>query len=75
VLQACRNGLKTARAWAIKEEFRWFWRHVYSTSEGFNSVIQALKYAARGFHSFTNYRTRILFFCGELDLKPQLQCH
>jgi len=23
-----RNGLKTARAWAIKEEFRWFWRHV-----------------------------------------------
>ena len=97
-----RNGLKTARAWAIKEEFRWFWRHAYSTSaeefsyrwyawgarcrlrpvvkvakmlkrhlpnllsyflyritnttsEGFNSVIQALKYAARGFRSFTNY--------------------
>ena len=117
-----RNGLKTARAWAIKEEFRWFWRHVYSTSaeeffnrwyawgarcrlkpvvkvakmlkrhlpnllsyflyritnatsEGFNSVIQALKYAARGFRSFTNYRTRILFFCGKLDLKQQLQCH
>jgi len=117
-----RNGLKTARAWAIKEEFRWFWRHVYSTSaeeffnrwyawgarcrlrpavkaakmlkrhlpnllsyflyritnatsEGFNSVIQALKHAARGFRSFTNYRTRILFFCGKLDCKPQLQCH
>ena len=116
------NGLKTARAWAIKEEFRWFWRHVYSTSaeeffnrwyawgarcrlkpvvkvakmlkrhlpnllsyflyritnttsEGFNSVIQALKYAARGFRSFTNYRTRILFFCGKLNLKQQLQCH
>ena len=89
------NGLKTARAWAIKEEVRWFWRYVYSTSakeffdqwyawgvrcrlrpivrvakmlkrhlpnllsyflyritnatsEGFNSVIQALKYAAGG---------------------------
>ncbi|MCX7430642.1 MAG: transposase, partial [Planctomycetia bacterium] len=41
----------------------------------FNSVIQALKYAARGFRSFTNYRTRILFFCGKLDLKQQLQCH
>ena len=117
-----QNGLKTARAWAIKEEFRWFWRHVYSTSaeqffkrwyawgarcrlrpvvkvakmlkrhlpnllsyflyritnatsEGFNSVIQALKYAARGFRSFRNYRTRILFFCGKLDLRPRLPCH
>ena len=117
-----QNGLKTARAWAIKEEFRWFWRHVYptsaeeffsqwyawgvrcrlrpiikvarmlkrhlpnllsyfrhritnATSEGFNSVIQALKYAARGFRSFQNYRTRILFFCGKLDLSPRLPCH
>ena len=117
-----QNGLKTARAWAIKEEFRWFWRHVYAmsaeeffdqwyawgvrcrlrpvikvakmlkrhlpnllsyfrhritnaTSEGFNSVIQALKYAARGFRSFKNYRTRILFFCGKLDLRPRLPCH
>ncbi len=116
------SGLKTARAWAIKEEFRWFWRYVYqtsaheffdqwyawgvrcrlrpmvrvakmlkrhlpnllsyfhhritnATSEGFNSVIQALKYAARGFRSFKNYRTRILFFCGRLDLRPKLPCH
>ena len=115
------NGLKTARAWAIKEEFRWFWQYVYSTSakeffdqwyawgvrcrlrpivrvakmlkrhlpnllsyflyritnatsEGFNSVIQALKYAARGFRSFGNYRTRILCYCGPLDLRPQLPC-
>lgn len=30
-----------------------------ATSEGFNSGIQALKYAARGFRSFKNYRTRI----------------
>jgi transposase len=117
-----RNGLKTARAWAIKEEFRWFWRYVYpmsaeefftrwyawavrcrlrpvikvakmlkrhlssllsyfrhritnATSEGFNSVIQALWYAARGFRSFQNYRTRILFFCGRLNLRPRLPCH
>ena len=116
-----QNGLKTARARAIKEEFRWFWRHVYpisaeeffsqwyawgvrcrlrpvikvakmlkrhlhnllryfrqritnATSEGFNSVIQALKYAARGFRTFQNYRTRILFFCGRLDLRPRLPC-
>lgn len=120
---AIRKGdLKTARAWALKEEFRWFWRHVYAlsaeeffghwyawgarcrlkpmvkvakmlkrhlpnlltyfrhritnaTSEGFNSVIQALRYAARGFRSFANYRTRILFYCGKLNLMPDLPCH
>lgn len=42
-------------------------------AEGFNSRIQALKAAARGFRSFKNYRTRILFFCGKLDLAPN--CH
>ena len=36
--------------------------------EGFNSRIQQLKTAARGFRSFPNYRTRILFFLGSLDL-------
>ena len=51
------------------------YRITNATSEGFNSVIQALKYAARGFRSFAYYRTRILFLCGRLDLKPQLQCH
>jgi transposase len=35
--------------------------------EGFNSKIQQLKSAARGFRSFDNYRTRILFFLGKLD--------
>jgi transposase len=117
-----QNVLKTARAWAIKEEFLWFWRHVYptsaeeffgqwyawgvrcrlrpiikvarmlkrhlpnllsyfrhqitnATSEGLSSVIQALKYASHGFGSFQNYRTRILFFCGKLDLRPRLPCH
>lgn len=42
-------------------------------AEGFNSRIQALKAAARGFRSFKNYRTRILFFCGKLELAPC--CH
>jgi transposase len=39
-------------------------------SEGFNSRIQAIKSAARGFRAFANYRTRILFYCGKLDLFP-----
>lgn len=39
-------------------------------TEGFNSRIQSLKSAARGFRRFENYRTRILFFCGKLDLLP-----
>lgn len=41
-------------------------------AEGFNSRIQAIKAAARGFRSFKNYRTRILFFCGKLDLAPSV---
>lgn len=114
--------LKTARAWAIREQFRWFWecrtaeeaeeffanwcawasrcrlrpvqrvaqmikrrlenilswfRHRISNSvaEGFNSVIQSLKSAARGFRNFANYRTRILFFCGRLKLLPESASH
>lgn len=41
-----------------------------AASEGLNSRIQAIKSAARGFRSFANYRIRILFHCGRLDLKP-----
>ncbi len=41
-------------------------------TEGFNSKIQAIKADARGFRRFDNYRTRILFFCGKLDLAPNL---
>jgi transposase len=41
-------------------------------TEGFNSKIQAIKADARGFRRFENYRTRILFFCGKLDLFPHL---
>jgi len=106
-----RNGLKTTRTRAIKEEFRWLWRHVYpvsaeefftqwyawgvrcrlrpvikvakmlkrhlpnllsyfphritnATSDGFNSVIQSLKYAARGFRSFQNCGRPRLSDCG-----------
>ena len=41
-----------------------------AVTEGLNSKIQSLKSAARGFRNFKNYRTRILFFCGKLDLIP-----
>jgi len=41
-----------------------------AAAEGFNSIIQTLKANARGFRSFDNFRTRILFFCGKLDLMP-----
>ncbi|MBM3867053.1 MAG: transposase, partial [Verrucomicrobia bacterium] len=34
--------------------------------------IQAIKADARGFRRFANYRTRILFFCGKLDLAPHV---
>ncbi len=111
------SGLKSARAWSIKELFRRFWDYRYegnarkffkkwygwasrsqlkpiikaakmlkrhfediisylrhpitnAVTEGLNSKIQAIKASARGFRSFFNYRTRILFFCGKLDLYP-----
>ena len=110
--------LKTARAGAIREQFRWFWEYQYAgnakkffrlwyqwasrcrlepikkvakmlkrrlaniltwfrhhisngPAEGFNSRIQSIKSAARGFRNFNNYRTRIPFFCGKLELLPQ----
>jgi transposase len=111
------SGLRTARAWAIKELFRQFWNYTYTANatkffvrwyawairsrlepikkvarmiktrlphiltwfkhritngpaEGYNSKIQNLKTSARGFTNFNNYRTRILFHCGKLNLTP-----
>jgi len=40
-------------------------------SESLNSRIQTLKNNARGFHRFSSFRTRILFFLGGLDLQPR----
>ncbi|MDT9547741.1 MAG: transposase [Chlorobium phaeovibrioides] len=47
-----------------------FTRHrtTNAVSEGLNSKIQLIKASARGFHSFESYRTRILFYCGKLDM-------
>jgi len=110
-------NLRTARAWAYKEQMVEFWHqpdaetaalffaHWYRSvsrsrlpkikkvakmlkahlanlltyfkhritnalTEGFNSKIQSIKADARGFRRFENYRTRILFFCGKLDMAP-----
>ena len=41
-----------------------------AVTEGLNSKIQSVKSAARGFRNFRNYRIRILFFCGKLNLYP-----
>ena len=41
-----------------------------AVTEGLNSKIQTIKSAARCFHNFRNYRIRILFFCGNLNLYP-----
>jgi transposase len=43
-----------------------------AVSEGLNSKIQSVKASARGFRNFANYRIRILFTCGKLDLSPDL---
>lgn len=116
------SDLKTARAWALKENFRWFWSYQYAgraktffqewygwacrsrlppiikvakmlkrrldnlltymrhhitnaATEGFNSKIQNIKTSARGFRSFANYRLRILFYCGKLDMMPACPSH
>ena len=37
-------------------------------AEGFNSAIQLIKANAHGFRSFSNYRARILFHCGKLEM-------
>jgi transposase len=60
----------------LENVLSWF-RHPISngTAEGFHSIIQSLKSAARGFRNFANYRTHILFFCGKLKLLPESITH
>lgn len=40
-----------------------------ASSEGMNSQIQHLRFAARGLPNFTNFRARILFHLGGLDMQ------
>jgi transposase len=44
-------------------------------SEGLNSKIQFIKSAARGFHSFKSYRTRILFYLSCHSIPNHLPLH
>ena len=50
-----------------------YFRHPITNAitEGFNSRIQSIKSAARGFRSFANYRMRVLFYCGKLEMMPE----
>jgi transposase len=50
-----------------------YFRHeiTNAVTEALNGSIQSLKRADRGFRSLENYRTRILFFLGRLDLHTQ----
>lgn len=41
-----------------------------AASEGMNAKIQLIKADARGFRSFSGYRTSILFHCGGLEMAP-----
>jgi transposase len=64
-------NLARSLATSLPELLNYFEHRISNAmSEGFNSVIQQIKASARGFHSFASYRTRILFYCGKLDLKP-----
>jgi transposase len=42
-----------------------------SVAEGLNALIQEIKFVARGFRRFENFRVAILFFLGKLNLYPQ----
>lgn len=54
-----------------------YFRHriTNAVSEGLNSKIQSIKAMARGFRDFKNYRIRILFFCGKLDMSLSPATH
>ena len=42
-----------------------------AASESINSKIQWVKYTARGFRNFDNFKNAIYFHCGDLDLSPR----
>jgi hypothetical protein len=37
-------------------------------------AMHSIKVAARGFRNFANYRLRVLFYCGKLEMAPD-GCH
>jgi transposase len=60
-------------AWMLKKHIDGLlnfidWRITNSIAESLNSIIQSIKANAKGFRNFKNYRTRILFVLGKLDV-------
>ena len=53
-----------------------YFRHriTNAITEGFNSRIQSIKSAARGFRNFANYRLCVRFYSGKLEMAPD-GCH
>jgi len=41
-----------------------------SVAESLNALIQEIKFVARGFRRFENFRVAILFYLGKFDLYP-----
>ena len=74
---AIRSRLKQIKKVAVMlkkhlEGLLAYFRHSITNakSEAFNGRVQSIKSAARGFRNFKNYRTRILFYCGKLEMRP-----
>jgi transposase len=45
------------------------YRITNATCEGLNSMVQSLKHSAKGLPNYEAFRTRILFFLGQLDMR------
>ena len=62
VLKALRHPVRTVN---------YLKHHITNAvTEELNSKSPSIKAADRGFRNFRNYRVRIPFFCGKLDLYP-----
>jgi len=77
------NDVEEANLSSVKEVAKIFLKHIVgiinyvrhritnALVESMNSLIQEIKYAARGFRSFENFRICVLFFLGKLNLYSQ----
>jgi transposase len=68
--QADDRGGKDAKRHLLNLINYHHYRVTNATAEGLTSRIQAINANAGGFRSFQNFRVRILFFLGKLDLGP-----
>jgi transposase len=76
--EAMKTGLKSVKKVANLvtthiDQIANYARHGISTgkAEGINSVVMAIKRAARGYRTWESFRIVILFFCGKLDTTPR----